>query len=254
MSRTGLLVALSLTAASGIAFGVFPSLDLALSQTFYRGPIRDASGGMLAWYVAPPFPLLKNIVVKGTLLLVIPALLALLLKLFVPQRKMFVNGRATIFLISALIIGPGLIVNAGLKENWGRPRPLNVTEFGGPQHFVAWWKSNWRLRKKLFFCFGRCRHGYLGNSACSAPSAALADNGDRSIPRRSWFRGHDTSDGGWPFSYRCDFWGSNNLRIDMAHLRNHIPMAKHPFVGQRSRRSDRVLRYMAPFSGQLSAA
>lgn len=154
MNRTGLLVALSLTAATCVAFGFFPSLDLALSQTFYNGPVRDASGGMLAWHVAPPFPLLKNILVKITPLLVIPAVLGLLLKLFMPQRKMLVNGRATIFLISTLILVPVLIVNAVLKQHWGRPRPLNVTEFGGPQHFVVWWNPTGDCLKNCSFVSG----------------------------------------------------------------------------------------------------
>jgi lipid A 4'-phosphatase len=34
-----------------------------------------------------------------------------------------------------LLIGPGLLVNAGLKSLWGRPRPLQCEEFGGPMSF-----------------------------------------------------------------------------------------------------------------------
>jgi len=30
-----------------------------------------------------------------------------------------------------LLIGPGLIVNLGLKNNWGRPRPSQIEHFGG---------------------------------------------------------------------------------------------------------------------------
>jgi membrane-associated phospholipid phosphatase len=26
-----------------------------------------------------------------------------------------------------------------LKDHWGRPRPIDVTEFGGSEHFVPWW-------------------------------------------------------------------------------------------------------------------
>ncbi len=28
-----------------------------------------------------------------------------------------------------------------LKDHWGRPRPIDVTEFGGTQHFVPWWST-----------------------------------------------------------------------------------------------------------------
>jgi len=39
------------------------------------------------------------------------------------------------FLALALIIGPGLLVNAAFKEHYGRPRPRQVAEFGGNQQF-----------------------------------------------------------------------------------------------------------------------
>jgi lipid A 4'-phosphatase len=35
------------------------------------------------------------------------------------------------FLLIALILGPGLVVNQVFKENWGRARPREVQEFGG---------------------------------------------------------------------------------------------------------------------------
>ena len=38
-----------------------------------------------------------------------------------------------------LALGPGALVNGVLKEHWGRSRPIDVTQFGGPEHFVAWW-------------------------------------------------------------------------------------------------------------------
>jgi lipid A 4'-phosphatase len=41
-----------------------------------------------------------------------------------------------IFLALVLITGPGLIANTVLKDNWARPRPLHVVEFGGPDRFT----------------------------------------------------------------------------------------------------------------------
>lgn len=40
-----------------------------------------------------------------------------------------------LFLVLAMIIGPGLIINTTLKNNWGRPRPRNTIEFGGKYTF-----------------------------------------------------------------------------------------------------------------------
>lgn len=36
----------------------------------------------------------------------------------------------------SLALGPGLIVNTLLKDHWGRPRPVQVAEFGGGETFL----------------------------------------------------------------------------------------------------------------------
>jgi lipid A 4'-phosphatase len=46
-----------------------------------------------------------------------------------------VTPRIAAFLTLSLIIGPGLVVNTLLKDNWGRARPHQITEFGGSAHF-----------------------------------------------------------------------------------------------------------------------
>ncbi|MEI9804295.1 MAG: hypothetical protein WDN48_07260 [Pseudolabrys sp.] len=38
-----------------------------------------------------------------------------------------------------MALGPGLAVNVLLKDHWGRPRPIDVTQFGGMDKFVPWW-------------------------------------------------------------------------------------------------------------------
>lgn len=43
--------------------------------------------------------------------------------------------RVLSFLILSGIIGPGVITNAILKEYWGRPRPRELTDFGGRAEF-----------------------------------------------------------------------------------------------------------------------
>jgi len=40
------------------------------------------------------------------------------------------------FFLLVLFIGPGLVVNGLLKTCWGRPRPTQITEFGGDKEFV----------------------------------------------------------------------------------------------------------------------
>lgn len=45
--------------------------------------------------------------------------------------------RAGLFLVLLMIIGPGLIVNVGFKEFWGRPRPNQIAEFDGKFQHAA---------------------------------------------------------------------------------------------------------------------
>ena len=46
------------------------------------------------------------------------------------------SGRDLAYLLLVLALGPGLIVNGLLKEQWGRARPVNCVDFGGAQVFT----------------------------------------------------------------------------------------------------------------------
>jgi lipid A 4'-phosphatase len=47
-----------------------------------------------------------------------------------------IDGKKTAYLFLVLVLGAGLIVNATLKDNFGRVRPRDVQEFGGSRHFT----------------------------------------------------------------------------------------------------------------------
>lgn len=54
-------------------------------------------------------------------------------------RKWKPHRRVAALLAIVMIVGPGLLVNTVFKDNWGRPRPLDVYEFGGDRDFVQVW-------------------------------------------------------------------------------------------------------------------
>lgn len=137
MNRTGLIVALIIAAAVGLAFGLYPQLDLAIAAQFY--PVVDSHNNHFAWRLSQPMSSARDIGLWIGTVLVAPAVVATLVKLILPRRKMFVSGSAALFLMATLALGPGLLANVLLKDHWGRPRPIDVTQFGGEQHFVAWW-------------------------------------------------------------------------------------------------------------------
>ena len=134
MSRTGLLMALVIAAAVGLVFGLRPDFDLAISAAFYDSALKT-----FPLDSAAPVQWLRRSAEWVTTLFVVFILLALALKLVIPRRKMLIPGRAAIFFLAALILGPGLLVNGILKSGWPRPRPVDVVEFGGTLRFAAWW-------------------------------------------------------------------------------------------------------------------
>jgi len=137
MNRTGLIIALAVAAVAGLLFGFFPQLDLAVSHYFYE--YVDTNHNVFAWRINHTAMIARDTGLWIGTLLIMPAIGALALKLILPRRKLLISGRAIVFLIVTLGLGPGLLVNGALKEHWGRPRPIDVTQFGGAQHFVSWW-------------------------------------------------------------------------------------------------------------------
>jgi membrane-associated PAP2 superfamily phosphatase len=137
MNRTGLLIALGIAAVAGGVFGFFPDLDLRVAGLFHG--YVDAGGNVFALRLYPSLMIARDLGLWVGTLIMIPVLGALAIKLLFPRRKLLVPGRAIIFLVATLALGPGLLVNAVLKDHWGRSRPIDVKQFGGPEHFVAWW-------------------------------------------------------------------------------------------------------------------
>ena len=134
MNRTGLLIALALAAAVGLLFGLYPGLDLDLARPFFHPGV----GGFTA-SVDPLLSGLRDLSRLTVTLLVAPAVIAIAGKLILPRRPMLIPGRAAVLMVVTLALAPGLLTNTLLKSHWGRPRPIDVVQFGGDQHFVPWW-------------------------------------------------------------------------------------------------------------------
>jgi len=72
-------------------------------------------------------------------LLALPGFLAVLGWLILPPRRMLISGRAALFLVMTIALGPGLITNVLLKDHWHRSRPIDVQQFAGTDRFTPWW-------------------------------------------------------------------------------------------------------------------
>jgi lipid A 4'-phosphatase len=128
MARAVAAFGAALVAAAAL-FLFFPGIDLWAAGLFYRpgdGFFLSSWGPVRAVYAAVPY--LTDAVVIGVV-----ALYLLGLRRGRPVWRF--DGRGAAFLLLALALGPGLLVNTVLKDHWGRARPTQVTEFGGTQIF-----------------------------------------------------------------------------------------------------------------------
>lgn len=126
--RVNLIVWACLAAATAIAaiFIIFPGLDLLVSGFFHvPGHGFPAESDRTVQTVRYLWRLSAWAVVVGAgVLLLASALLG--------QPRLLGIGRAAlVFFLLLQGLGPGLLVNAVLKDHWGRARPSQVVDFGG---------------------------------------------------------------------------------------------------------------------------
>jgi lipid A 4'-phosphatase len=77
------------------------------------------------------------------------------------QCVLNIDGRRVLYLLFVLIIGAGLIVNAGFKNNFGRARPRDVVEFGGSRMFTPAYVVSGECRTNCSFSSGDAAAGFF---------------------------------------------------------------------------------------------
>src|SRR3984893_15487781 len=149
MNRTGLFIALGLALAVGLLFGIYPELDLKIAALFYDTATKS-------------FPLKLNglagfardgaMWIAGAI--AAPAIIALVVKMVRPDRPLLISRRAIVFLLVTLTLAAGILTNLTFKSYWGRPRPVVVTQFNGPDQFVPWWDPRGACARNCSFFSG----------------------------------------------------------------------------------------------------
>ena len=136
-----MLALMALWIALALVFNGEPEVDRWVSSLFFT--VKPCAQGSQA-LVCGGFPAGANVALATIrsffhYLPVVVALvvLAILARDLAAGRR-FADGRVrfTLTALTALIIGPGLLVNVFLKEYWGRPRPASTDLFGGTLPFV----------------------------------------------------------------------------------------------------------------------
>ncbi|MEC7840138.1 MAG: phosphatase PAP2 family protein [Chlamydiota bacterium] len=128
-----------------------PSLDIDIENFFFNQSNFTGNTLFTFIYQYGPYPALVT-----ASLSFVGFITSFFLSSLLPFRKSFA------LLVLTLAIGSGLIVHIALKEQWGRPRPKQVTEFGGKQEFRPFYSPNFFNQpepSKSFPC-GHCSTGF----------------------------------------------------------------------------------------------
>jgi membrane-associated PAP2 superfamily phosphatase len=149
MNRTGLFIALALTLVVGLLFGIYPELDLKIAALFY-----DATTKSFPLKLDTPAMFARDAAMWIAWGLALPAIVALVVKLVRPDRRLMISGRAIIFLLVTMTLSAGVLTNLTFKSYWGRPRPVVVTQFNGPDRFVPWWDPRGSCARNCSFFSG----------------------------------------------------------------------------------------------------
>ena len=152
MDRT-ILIALGVALATALAlFAIWPGLDLAAAHAFFVdghfvGETPWGKVGRDFFRITPYVLLIVMLAAYGLKRLGVAIL-------FAP------SGRAVLFLAATMIVGPGLIVNLGMKDHLHRPRPVHVQEFGGEAPFKPWYEFDGACRKNCAFASGEAAQAF----------------------------------------------------------------------------------------------
>lgn len=124
------VVFLGLMAAAAAPFVLAPTIDLEVARFVHRqfGAAFLSTGG-------PWWPLYVGLVPVVYAIAAIVLLVALA-NLVLGRRWLGLTRRVAAFILLSLALGPGLVVEFGLKDHWGRARPRDLVEFGGGARFT----------------------------------------------------------------------------------------------------------------------
>ncbi len=147
-----LVIYVGLVALTLCVFTIWPTLDLTVAHVFYWNGSFDGDG--LPDHLTRDFFRLTPFV----------ALMAFAALWFAKRRGFnppwAPSGRAVIFLMLTMAVGPGLIVNLGFKDHWGRPRPVQTQDFNGPDPFEPWYSTSGACERNCSFVSGEASTGF----------------------------------------------------------------------------------------------
>jgi lipid A 4'-phosphatase len=128
--RAAVIYAALVVAATAL-FLLLPQTDLFISGLFYvpgRGFVLAQWPLVVLVFRAVPW------IARGIVMVVVVGAAWL----FLTGRPLWrLDRKALLFVAFSTALGPGLLTNTLFKDHWGRARPVQVAEFGGPHEFTS---------------------------------------------------------------------------------------------------------------------
>lgn len=135
----------------GIVLYFTPEIDLAISALVF-----DETAN---FYLRND-PILRAIYKSVNLLAIVMAIGvigAYLYQLYMNKRFKYFDKKSLVYIFMVFAFGSGVIVNLGLKQNFGRARPAEIVQFGGEKKFTPAAVVNWEYGKECdSFSCGHC--------------------------------------------------------------------------------------------------
>lgn len=133
---------------------LFPQLDIKISSYFYSHELGFGyKNHIIVQILYRSIPLITKVLAIMYLIYIIC--------IYITHKSIkLILHYSTFLLLCTAVIGPGLIVNTFLKDNFGRARPKQVIEFNGNKTFTKAYYITNQCKKNCSFPSGHAAMGF----------------------------------------------------------------------------------------------
>ncbi len=147
---------------SGLLFFAFPGIDLKASSLFYKGGgiFAGKGGGIFSGPPTTASDFLRLAFYFSFVGLGLLNAFGLIVSTIIKRDVFGLGSVKWLFLGTCLLLGPGIVSNAILKDHWGRARPAQLVEFGGTKTYSLPLVPSHQCRKNCSFVAGEASMMY----------------------------------------------------------------------------------------------
>lgn len=141
-------------AAAALFFSLWPGIDIAAARLFATHDGGFAGSTALVQFIRY---VLQGIFIAACLL----AVAGLSATWSRPATWLGQGVTGWLFLAMCLGVGPGIVANLALKDQWGRARPAQLAEFGGTRAFTPALQPSDQCRRNCSFVSGEASSMFM---------------------------------------------------------------------------------------------